>query len=154
MFSLDTISSSIFTLSNHVWAGYQVWFNAAEDGSPLNQWVHWSANEVPKAGHVTFEAYPDIHDYNSDVLYPTELGAIPVEPPLFVDIQGQSKGESLNKTKSTTGSNRNIVTTVISEEASTLFSSYSSEAIDLHFQWMKQYHIDGVGIQRFNNGQG
>ena len=33
--------------------------------------------------------------------------------------------------------------------AATLFSSYDESTVDLHFQWMKEYSIDGVFVQRF-----
>jgi hypothetical protein len=33
--------------------------------------------------------------------------------------------------------------------AATLFSSYDESTVDLHFQWMKEYGIDGVFVQRF-----
>ena len=30
-----------------------------------------------------------------------------------------------------------------------LFSSYSTETVNLHFKWMKDYNIDGAALQRF-----
>lgn len=30
-----------------------------------------------------------------------------------------------------------------------LFSSYDKSTVDLHFKWMRQYHIDGAFVQRF-----
>ncbi|WP_083609731.1 carbohydrate-binding protein [Paenibacillus sp. P3E] len=56
-----------------LFAGYQGWFNAAEDGSPNGGWVHWSKNgSAPMANsNVNYELYPDIRDYSK--LYQTSL---------------------------------------------------------------------------------
>ncbi|MFJ4790030.1 glycoside hydrolase family 71/99-like protein [Streptomyces sp. NPDC088794] len=53
-----------------VYAGYQGWFAAAGDNSPLNAWTHW-ASGTPKAGNQTFELYPDISVYPDAGLYQT-----------------------------------------------------------------------------------
>lgn len=53
-----------------VYAGYQGWFAAAGDGSPLNAWTHW-ASGTPTAGNQTFELYPDISAYPTSGLYQT-----------------------------------------------------------------------------------
>lgn len=54
--------------------GYQGWFGAPNDGSPIiNKWLHWARwGEEPRPGHVTFELYPDVREYQK--LYQTHLG--------------------------------------------------------------------------------
>lgn len=54
--------------------GYQGWFGAPQDGSPiLDKWLHWAVwGEEPSPGHVTFELYPDVREYQK--LYQTKLG--------------------------------------------------------------------------------
>lgn len=54
--------------------GYQGWFGAPNDGSPIvNKWLHWALwGETPSPGHVTFEIYPDTREYQK--LYQTGLG--------------------------------------------------------------------------------
>lgn len=54
--------------------GYQGWFGAPNDGSPiLNKWLHWARwGEEPSPGHVHFEVYPDVREYPK--LYQTHLG--------------------------------------------------------------------------------
>ncbi len=59
-------------LIGKIFAGYQGWFNAAGDGSPLNSWFHWSNSGMPGPGNVKFELYPDVREYTS--LYQTNLG--------------------------------------------------------------------------------
>ncbi|MDX6356638.1 MAG: hypothetical protein QOF98_3541 [Streptomyces sp.] len=53
-----------------VYAGYQGWFAAAGDGSPINSWTHW-ASGTPAPGNQTFELYPDISVYPAAGLYQT-----------------------------------------------------------------------------------
>jgi len=56
--------------------GYQGWFNAEGDGSPILGWNHWTKNgQVPtQGGNLAFELYPDIREYNN--LYNTNLGVL------------------------------------------------------------------------------
>ncbi|QUQ65712.1 glycoside hydrolase family 71/99-like protein [Kutzneria sp. CA-103260] len=51
------------TVKGKVYAGYQGWFGAAGDGSPINNWVHWSGGTAPSPGNQTFEIYPDMRPY-------------------------------------------------------------------------------------------
>ncbi|WP_301124952.1 glycoside hydrolase family 71/99-like protein [Streptomyces cacaoi] len=53
-----------------VYAGYQGWFAAQGDGSPLNRWTHWSSG-TPAPGNQSFELYPDISAYPAKALFPT-----------------------------------------------------------------------------------
>ncbi|MEL6558772.1 MAG: glycoside hydrolase family 71/99-like protein [Bacteroidota bacterium] len=64
-------------IDNKVICGYQGWFNAQADGSPVNRWVHWSSGAIPDSSNITFELYPDITNYNSADLHETGLGNLP-----------------------------------------------------------------------------
>src|SRR5262249_2092782 len=64
----DRVSASTFL--DKVTAGYQGWFTAKGDGSPIDGWTHWSRS-TPSAGNVTFELYPDTRDYADGDLYQT-----------------------------------------------------------------------------------
>ena len=57
-------------VKNKLIAGYQGWFSAPNDGSNVNQWVHWGRGVV-SPGNVTFELYPDVREYPA--LFPTSL---------------------------------------------------------------------------------
>ncbi len=100
-----------------VYAGYQGWFNAYGDGSPVERWRHWSAGTyqsntgAPAPGKITFELYPDVSEYTD--LFPTNLGNL-------------GNGEPAE-----------------------LFSSYSEQTVNKHFEWMQTYGIDGAALQRF-----
>jgi hypothetical protein len=49
-------------------AGYQAWFSASNTNS---NWVHWSSSTRPEVGNFSFEVYPEISDYNEEILSPT-----------------------------------------------------------------------------------
>lgn len=100
-------------IDNKLICGYQGWFNALGDGSPVNGWVHWSETFPPRTGSVNFELYPDISAYSSEELYNSDLATL----------GDGSRAE--------------------------LFTSYSKTVIDQHFQWMRDYGIHGVALQRF-----
>lgn len=52
--------------------GYQGWFACVGDGSPDNNWSHWSTNSaIPGAGNITIKAWPDVRDYTAT--YPTAV---------------------------------------------------------------------------------
>ncbi|GIG68727.1 discoidin domain-containing protein [Phytomonospora endophytica] len=54
-----------------VTVGYQGWFAAIGDGSPLNGWWHWSGNwgQPPSSGNNAIVSWPDMRDYTRS--YPT-----------------------------------------------------------------------------------
>ena len=60
------VSAASFT--DEVFVGYQGWFAAAGDGSPLGTWYHWGHGE-PGPGNVTFELYPDVRGYPAADLF-------------------------------------------------------------------------------------
>ena len=51
--------------------GYQGWFAAIGDGSPINVWWHWAQNQsqIPSPANISIKAWPDVRDYTST--YPT-----------------------------------------------------------------------------------
>src|SRR5262245_52757993 len=59
-----------------VTVGYQGWFAAAGDDSPLGGWSHWAPGTAPAAGKVTFELYPDTREYDAQDLHDTSLGTL------------------------------------------------------------------------------
>ncbi|GLW08130.1 hypothetical protein Misp01_32600 [Microtetraspora sp. NBRC 13810] len=63
------------TVKNKVYAGYQGWFNAPGDGSPINNWRHWAGSQ-PSPGNQTFELYPDMSRYPASARYPTGYAAL------------------------------------------------------------------------------
>jgi hypothetical protein len=46
-------------------AGYQGWFNATGDGSPIGSWRHWNNTNPPGPGSQSFEIYPAINEYST-----------------------------------------------------------------------------------------
>jgi hypothetical protein len=98
------------TFVDKITAGYQAWFSCPSD--PSSGWTHWSP-QTPAPGHVTFELYPDVRDYDSRDVCQTGLGNLGNGQP------------------------------------SKLYNAASDRVIDLHFSWMEQYGIEGVGLQRF-----
>ncbi|MES2430242.1 MAG: glycoside hydrolase family 71/99-like protein [Bacteroidota bacterium] len=107
------------SVTGKVICGYQGWFSAYGDGSPVARWFHWSNGTYqsnagsPAPGALKFEAYPAVDEYNNASLFQTALG-------------NTSEGNT-----------------------SKLFSSYKADVIDKHFEWMEQNEIDGVALQRF-----
>jgi len=57
-------------LVGKVFCGYQAWFNAKGDGSPIDSWRHWGGNP-PSPGNLSFEVYPDVSDYAASSLFQT-----------------------------------------------------------------------------------
>ncbi|RVU01870.1 lectin [Mucilaginibacter limnophilus] len=47
--------------------GYQGWFAAVGDGSPINQWWHWAPNwgATPSASNNGIKSWPDVRDYTT-----------------------------------------------------------------------------------------
>lgn len=58
-------------IKNKVYVGYQGWFGAPGDSSPINRWNHWSGNTLPSPGNQSFEMYPDVREYQSTSLFQT-----------------------------------------------------------------------------------
>ncbi len=61
------------TLNRKLLMGYQGWFACPQDGSPINQWVHWFRRQNPVATNATFDFWPDMSELDPDELFPTGL---------------------------------------------------------------------------------
>src|SRR3954469_13397349 len=50
-----------------VTVGYQGWFAATGDGSPINAWWHWTQNwsQLPSSTNNGIKSWPDVRDYTS-----------------------------------------------------------------------------------------
>ena len=100
--------------------GYQGWFTAIGDGSPINTWSHWSIGTPPKAGalpnpnpNLNFDVYPDVSMYNPSSLFQTNFANL---------------GDSV---------------------PSKLYASIKQDVTDKQFGLMQKNGIDGVAFQRF-----
>ncbi|TWI97574.1 hypothetical protein JN11_03394 [Mucilaginibacter frigoritolerans] len=62
-----SLASSPGDVVGKVVVGYQGWFAAIGDGSPINAWWHWSQDEsqAPSASNLGFKSWPDVRDYTS-----------------------------------------------------------------------------------------
>ena len=58
----STSASSYSEFTGKSIAGYQAWFKT---GTPTAGWFHWSGTTQPSVGHLNFEVYPDVTDYNA-----------------------------------------------------------------------------------------
>ncbi|MEV0646357.1 discoidin domain-containing protein [Phytomonospora sp. NPDC050363] len=60
-------ASPVGDVVGKITVGYQGWFAAIGDGSPLNGWWHWSDNwgQPPSAGNNAIVSWPDMREYTS-----------------------------------------------------------------------------------------
>ena len=101
------------TLHGKVMCGYQGWFRCPGDAAGMG-WVHWSRERKRIApGTLTFEMWPDLHEFPPAERYPA---------PGFTYPDGRP---------------------------AELFSSDCAATVLRHFQWMRDYGIDGAWLQRF-----
>jgi hypothetical protein len=101
------------TLFGKVMCGYQGWFGAPGDGSPGNDWQHWTKHSGPlEDGNAKIDLWPDVTELAAGERFPTGF-KLPDGKPAEV------------------------------------FSSYEKATVLRHFQWMQDYGIDGVFVQRF-----
>ena len=62
------------TLHGKLIFGYQGWFSTADDGGPLDNWNHWSADRKrPNETNARVQMWPDLSEYEADELYDTDL---------------------------------------------------------------------------------
>lgn len=107
------------SIEDKVICGYQGWFLCHGDNSPYNGWTHWSNGAYQSSSGIPSPGYQQFELFPDTSQYPSAS--------LFNTGYGNLGNGS----------------------APTLFSSYKSETVNLHFQWMQEYGIDGVALQRF-----
>lgn len=107
------------SVAGKVICGYQGWFNCYGDGSPVARWFHWSNGT-----------------YQSNAGSPAP-GAIKFEA---YPETSEYNSSSLFQT--------NLGNTNEGQPAA-LFSSWKSDVIEKHFEWMQENEIDGVALQRW-----
>lgn len=121
--TVDDLGLSVVAqgIRNKVIVGYQGWFTAYGDGSPTARWSHWSR------GTYQSSAGAPAPGHQSFELYP--------------DISEYPAGSLFQTGYAALGNGA----------PAKLFSSYSADVVNKHFQWMQQYGIDGAALQRFGN---
>src|SRR5262249_10775043 len=72
---IAAVSSSVdhLTLSGKMMYGYQGWYAAPGDGSPLQSWEHWSKTANLTPASIPIDLWPDVSEYEDDELYETGL---------------------------------------------------------------------------------
>ncbi|NIG57566.1 lectin [Chitinophaga sp. Cy-1792] len=68
---LATVGSPVGDVVGKITVGYQGWFAATGDGSPINAWWHWTQNwgASPSSSNNGIKSWPDVRDYTTT--YPT-----------------------------------------------------------------------------------
>jgi len=102
------------TLTGKLMMGYQGWFGCPNDGSQLNDWVHWLKATPAIASNVRVDMWPDTAELEPADRCPTRM-TLPDGSPAY------------------------------------LYSAYGPKTVLRHFQWMAQYGVDGVMLQRFTS---
>lgn len=62
----------VSTLKGKVLVGYQTWFRCPGDGSPFNNWSHWTVNDAAPTGDtITVDNFADVGEYAAASRCPT-----------------------------------------------------------------------------------
>jgi hypothetical protein len=61
------LASPVGDVVGKITVGYQGWFAATGDGSPINSWWHWSQNwsQAPSPTNQAIKCWPDMRDYST-----------------------------------------------------------------------------------------
>ncbi|MEO3404744.1 hypothetical protein AAFN85_12635 [Mucilaginibacter sp. CAU 1740] len=64
---LKTSASPVGDVVGKITVGYQGWFAATGDGSPINAWWHWAQNwgAAPSPSNQGIKSWPDVRDYTT-----------------------------------------------------------------------------------------
>src|SRR5882757_2925616 len=60
-------ASPVGDVVGKITVGYQGWFAAIGDGSPINAWWHWSQSQgqAPSPSNNNIKAWPDMREYTT-----------------------------------------------------------------------------------------
>lgn len=62
----QSLASPVGDVVGKITVGYQGWFAAIGDGSPINIWWHYSSDgSTPNTSNVSIKSWPDVRDYTS-----------------------------------------------------------------------------------------
>jgi len=63
----DHVPSAVGDVVGKISVGYQGWFAAIGDGSPINAWWHWAQNwgKPPSPTNIGVKSWPDVRDYTA-----------------------------------------------------------------------------------------
>ena len=114
------------TLNHKVMVGYQGWFRAPNDLSDQG-WVHWCRTNDMQAKDFTVDMWPALSSER------TNLSGF------WPGVTAFPSNELFQAQNVLTRSGRQAY----------LFSSTTKETVRRHFQWMRQYNMDGAFLQRF-----
>src|SRR5882757_1387638 len=61
------LASPVGDVVGKITVGYQGWFAAPGDGSPINVWWHWSQNwsQAPSPTNQVIKCWPDMREYTA-----------------------------------------------------------------------------------------
>lgn len=61
------LASPVGDVVGKITVGYQGWFAASGDGSPINAWWHWANNwgQAPSPSNLGIKSWPDVRDYTT-----------------------------------------------------------------------------------------
>src|SRR5882757_8205297 len=60
-------ASPVGDVVGKITVGYQGWFAAIGDGSPINGWWHWANNwgQAPSPSNTSIVSWPDVREYSN-----------------------------------------------------------------------------------------
>lgn len=67
MVANGALASPVGDVVGKITVGYQGWFAATGDGSPINAWWHWANNwgQAPSPTNLGIKSWPDVRDYTT-----------------------------------------------------------------------------------------
>ena len=66
-YQFNALASPVGDVVGKITVGYQGWFAAQGDGSPINAWWHWTQNwgQLPSSSNNSITSWPDVREYTT-----------------------------------------------------------------------------------------